>query len=270
MNNTYEEAMVDSEKNLDDITNDFDKAIYLQELLINMSTNDGPASDNHYMDLRKHFRSNIKIKKMLPHYIINNRNLNQFWQFIKNKFPTYEERRQFIRKDFSVLLEYLEELEEKKKTPFVESIDESLRLFSSDHVLTYWNTALERKSSDPEGAITISRTMVEGVLKHILEDNEISYSNSASLHDLYKLVSDKLNLSAEQHDSKVFKQILGGSSSIISGLGNLRNIHGDAHGKGKKESYKPSMRHAELAVNLAGTMSLFLIQTYQEKERFYK
>lgn len=266
LSDIFEDTMADNKKILNEFTNDFDKAVYLQKLLINMSTNDGPVSDEDYVKLRKHFRSNSEVKKMLPFYVINNRDLSQFWQFIKNEFSSYEERRKFIRRDFSKLLEYLEELEEQHKTPLSESIDENLRLLNSNHVLKYWDTALERKSYDSEGAITISRTMVEGVLKHILEDSGINYSNSANLHDLYKSVSDELNLSAEQHNSKVFKQILGGSSSIISGLGNLRNIHGDAHAKGIRESYRPSVRHAELAVNLAGTMSLFLIQTYQ-KER---
>ena len=71
-------------------------------------------------------------------------------------------------------------------------------------------------------------------------------------------------MSPEQHDIPIFKQILGGCSSIVNGLGNLRNTHGDAHGKGKIKHYRPSARHAELAVNLAGSMALFLIQTYQE------
>lgn len=37
---------------------------------------------------------------------------------------------------------------------------------------------LERKENDPEGAIIISRTLVESVLKHILDERNIDYSNS--------------------------------------------------------------------------------------------
>ncbi len=155
----------------------------------------------------------------------------------------------------------LEYLENQEGLPLNESIDENLRIFNSEHVLNYWNKAIDRKENDPEGAITISRTLVESVLKHILDERSIGYSKNADLHDIYKLVVNELNLSPEQHDIKLFKQILGGCSSIVSGLGNLRNKHGDAHGKGKVRFYKPSTRHAELAVNLAGSMSLFLIQT---------
>lgn len=74
-----------------------------------------------------------------------------------------------------------------------------------------------------------------------------------------------MNLSASQHNEEVFKQILGGCSAIVSGLGTLRNRLGDAHGQGKMP-VKPSARHAELAVNLSGSMALFLISTWRNKQ----
>ncbi|GIN22785.1 MULTISPECIES: abortive infection family protein [Bacillaceae] len=263
MNNTHVNLLEASKNsNLDDFISDCEKAEYLQRLLINMSTNDGPVNDDHYIELRSYFMKNGQTKQLLPRYVINNRDLSQFWQFIKYKFPTYAERRQFIWDDFNKLLEYLEDQE---KLPLIESIGENLQIFNSEHVINYWNTAVERIENDPEGAITLSRTLVEGVLKYILDERNINYSKSANLHDIYKLVANELNLSPEQHNQKLFKQILGGCSSIVNGLGNLRNIHGDAHGKGKVQYYKPSARHAELAVNLAGSMSLFLIQTYLDE-----
>ena len=62
----------------------------------------------------------------------------------------------------------------------------------------------------------------------------------------------------------IFKQILGGSSAIVNGLGQMRNKLGDSHGTNGL-SAKPKERHSELAVNLAGTMSIFLYKTYKEK-----
>lgn len=131
--------------------------------------------------------------------------------------------------------------------------------------MSNWNKALDRKSSDPEGAITIARTLIESVLKHVLDDYKIQYSKNMDLHELYKLVSKKFELSSDDHSEKLFKQILGGCSQVISGLGSLRNDLGDAHGKGKKV-YRSSKRHAELAVNLAGTMCLFLLRTYEKNK----
>ena len=72
-----------------------------------------------------------------------------------------------------------------------------------------------------------------------------------------------MNLSPDQHTEQVFKQILGGCSSIVNGLGSLRNSLGDAHGKGIGH-VRPSSRHARLAVNLSGSMALFLAETYSK------
>lgn len=105
--------------------------------------------------------------------------------------------------------------------------------------------------------------MIESILKYILDEQEIKYNDGAELPDLYKEVAKSLNLAPEQHQEQIFKQILGGKSGIISGLGALRNKLGDAHGKSKK-SIKPSERHSELAVNLAGSMAIFLFKTFKE------
>ena len=44
----------------------------------------------------------------------------------------------------------------------------------------------------------------------------------------------------------------------------MRNKLGDAHGKGKK-AVKPAARHAALAVNLAGAMAMFLVETWSSR-----
>jgi hypothetical protein len=47
---------------------------------------------------------------------------------------------------------------------------------------------------------------------------------------------------------------------VVNELGSLRNRLGDAHGKGKG-GVRPAPRHSELAVNLAGSIALFLVET---------
>ena len=53
-------------------------------------------------------------------------------------------------------------------------------------------------------------------------------------------------------------------SGIVTGLSELRNKLGDAHGRASK-NMKPLERHSELAVNLAGTMAMFIFRTYRER-----
>jgi len=127
-----------------------------------------------------------------------------------------------------------------------------------------WRKALDRRHADPEGAITAARTLLESVCKHILDDCGVEYGDNADLPKLYSLTSKELNLAPSQHTEDAFKKILGGAHSIVDGLANIRNRLGDAHGHGKRP-VKPLARHAELAVNMAGSMASFLLATFEAK-----
>lgn len=134
--------------------------------------------------------------------------------------------------------------------------------FDEEHIHEQWQKALDRKYEDPEGAITTARTLIETVLKTILKEKGIDYENK-DLSELYKEVAKLLNLAPENHQEKIFRQILGGANGIVSGLGTLRNKMSDSHGIGSAR-VKPKERHSELAVNLAGSMALFIYKTYKE------
>lgn len=243
---------------LEHLETQLDKVEYLQNLLVARATG-GEANDGHYQIIRQEILNSPVVSEMMPRWIKTNRNLSQFWEFIKAKFPTYAERRRYIWDAFNPILEFVES---GLAHPAKKTIDEVLSNFDSESIHFAWEKALERKASDPEGAITISRSMLESVCKHILDDKGVVYnSSSIELSELYKLTAKELNLAPEQHTEQVFKQILGGCSGIVNGLGTLRNKLGDAHGQGKLP-VKPQARHAELAVNLAGSMALFLISTY--------
>ena len=143
------------------------------------------------------------------------------------------ERENYIYSEFKELLNVLER---RNTSPLDQVVELRINELSSDYIHQIWQKALERRVTDPD------------------------------IIQLYRLVSKELNLAPSQHTEQTFKQILGGCSSIIEGLGSLRNKVGDAHGQGKK-NFKPASRHAELAVNLAGTMSVFLFSTWSLKEK---
>ncbi len=137
---------------------------------------------------------------------------------------------------------------------------------TSNYVRDAWHKAIDRKARDPEGAITAARTLLETVCKHILDDMGATYVDKDDLPRLYSLVATEINLAPSQHEEKVFKQILGGCQAVAEGLGSLRNRLGDAHGKGRIQA-RPSPRHAELAVNLARTMTTFLMATWEARQQ---
>ncbi len=233
---------------------DFELVEYFQDGLVARATGDG-FDDDLYKHIRNKIINNKSIEKTIPNWIAQKRTIDQFWTFIKGRFSTYQERREFLWNEFVPVLNYLEN---KSTSPLEEGIS-----FDEAHIHSQWQKALERKQLEPEGAITSARTLIESVLKLILDEQKIGFNDGAELPDLYKEVAKSLNLAPEQHQEQIFKQILGGASGIVSGLGALRNKLGDAHGKSKK-SVKPLERHSELAVNLAGSMAIFLFKTFKE------
>jgi phage terminase large subunit-like protein len=60
-------------------------------------------------------------------------------------------------------------LEAESRTPSDAAITATVKAVSSDYIQETWHKALERRASDPEGAITAARTLLESVCKHILD-----------------------------------------------------------------------------------------------------
>ena len=234
----------------------------LQNILVAQATAGGAADYGDYVALRAELLRNPLTKDGLPKFVHTCRDLGQFWQFIKYKFGTYAERRQYLWGEFSPLLEALES---RPNAPVSISDEQLLSKLSPEAVQSVWNRALERRISDPEGAITSARALLETVCKHILDDLKVDYDDAADLPKLYRLTSQALQIAPSQHSQAVFKQILGGCTSVVEGLGALRNRLGDAHGGGRAK-VRPAPRHAQLAVNLAGSMTSFLVATWEARK----
>lgn len=235
----------------------------LQTLLIARATGRyGPTDDLPFTLHRKKLLDDFEVTELLPAWLKTHRTLEQFWLFIKPKYATYEDRKAFIYDQLGAAFDFLERQE---RYPADDMIMESLIRFDAEHVTAAWMKALERRTSDPEGAITIARTLLESVCKYILDQaGETDHESTPDLNRLYKKTSSLLNLSRAQHEEVVFKQILGGCTAVVEGLGSLRNKLSDAHGKGKA-GVRPASRHAELAVNLSGSMALFLLATWEAR-----
>lgn len=150
-------------------------------------------------------------------------------------------------------------------SPADEAISGALARFEPEQVHVRWEAALDRRGSDPAGAITLARTLIEDVCRWLLDDLGVAAADQDDLPALYRKVSKALQLAPDDHSEQVFKQILGNCQSVVESLGALRNKLGDAHGGGPKRA-RPAPRHAELAVNLAGSMATFLVATWEARK----
>lgn len=231
-------------------------------MLVSRAT--GGAGDDHdYNELRRALMALPRIAKRLPQVVQVCRDLTEFWGSIKPKFEKYTERREYLRQEFEPLLTMLEG---ESRAPSDSTISARIQATSLDSVQEAWHKALERRANDAEGAITAARTLLESVCKHVLDSAGEPYGETADLPKLYALTAKQLNLSPSQHTEQLFKQTLGGCQTVVEGLGAMRNRHSDAHGKGAGGT-KPAPRHAELAVNLAGAMATFLLQTWDARKK---
>jgi len=61
-----------------------------------------------YEELRRQLLNNPITGPGLPRFVHTCRDLSQFWQFIKYKYRTYAERREYIWDEFRPLLELVE------------------------------------------------------------------------------------------------------------------------------------------------------------------
>lgn len=149
-------------------------------------------------------------------------------------------------------------------SPADAAISSTLQRFEPDQIHGRWTAALDRRGSDPAGAITLARTLLEDVCRWLLDDLGEAAADQDDLPALYRKLSKKLKLAPDDHSEQVFKQILGSCQSVVEALGALRNKLGDAHGGGPRRA-RPAARHAELAVNLAGSMATFLVATWEAR-----
>ncbi len=234
----------------------------MEGILIAAAT--GGSPDNHiYEHLRREFMADPIIRDLLPQFVRTYRNLNAFWPYIKHEAGTYAERRQIISGAFTPLMDHLEG---RDSAPGDKVASDALETFDADGVHAIWAKALARRNADPEGAITVARTLLETVTKRILDEVGETYTDKDDLPKLYASAAKALHLAPNQHTEEPIKAILGSAMNLVNGIGTLRNRLSDSHGRGGKLPVKPSSRHASLAVNTAGAIATFLIETFLERQ----
>lgn len=218
----------------------------------------GAESSNLYADIRQSLMEDEAVRNRLPRAVRVCRVLDELWDFIQPDFPTYASRREYLREEFDPLLTFLEE---RDSNPASDVMDTPLGDFSIAGVRTTWHKAIERIDNDPEGAITAARSLVESVCKHVLEENGESHND---LDNIYRQTSRLLKLAPDQQSEQSFRQLSGACNSIVGSLNEIRNRFGDAHGRSSSDAV-PSVRHAELAVNVAASLAIFIIRTSTEE-----
>ncbi|MXP09618.1 abortive infection family protein [Pseudoblastomonas halimionae] len=130
--------------------------------------------------------------------------------------------------------------------------------------------AIENAAEDPEDCVTAACSLVEAVCRSILTEMSLPLPARKDIDGLLKAVQEPLGLSPGRTDlppeiEQDVRQVLGGLTSTLKGVGALRTHGGDAHGR-EKGFRRMDARIARLALNAASTIALFLIETWERKE----
>jgi len=126
--------------------------------------------------------------------------------------------------------------------------------------------ALNSVESDPPAAVTAACAIVESLCKIYMQDNGLTTPSDQTIKPLTREVQRHLGLQAGTVEDQDVNRIFGGLASIVDGVGSLRTHAGSAHGKGRN-SYKLTGRHARLAIHSAHTITIFILETWDENRR---
>lgn len=97
---------------LDYLKTDLEKISYFHDLLRDRATGKIGYSDSvkekEFLKLRELILTKIEYREKMPEFLLKTRRLDDFWLFIKNKILGYEARRNYLRNEFSDLLNFIE------------------------------------------------------------------------------------------------------------------------------------------------------------------
>ncbi|HET6385109.1 MAG TPA: abortive infection family protein [Armatimonadota bacterium] len=226
----------------------------LKHLLMAQATGGYPDAAE-YAALRHQLLAEPYIRDRLPAFVRTCSSLLEFWGYIQPKYAHYRERREHLAEEFAPLIQALID---RQTAPLDSLVSSQVARVDTPYIQQLWQKALDRRATDFDGAVTAARTMLESVCKLILDTKGITYIPTSDLPHLYDKAVKSLSLAASQQTERCLKQILGGCCSVVLGVGTLRNLLSDAHGKGKQPEFVSS-DYAALAVNLSGAVAFFLL-----------
>ena len=239
----------------------FECALLLRNNIISLTTQGG--SEAQYKLARRRLIEDPASKRLLPNFVRFSNDaasVQSALSSVASGSGSWAIRRGHVTESFLPLLNFLESGGGAADATITDAFD----VYDAPAVQAFWAKALDRRTTDPDGAVTAASTLLEEVCKHIIEDSGEVWEANWSVPKLYAEASKVLKLAPSQHQEAIFKTILGNCQSIVQSIGSLRNKGGDAHAGGRSRvPFKP--RHAALTVNLAGSMALFLVETWQAR-----
>ncbi len=244
-----------------------DNVFQLYEVLRDVATGtsyNDPEVVSKFKESRSALIKYFDKQELIPGFVRDYRDLPSYWGFIKEVSPNYEGRRKFLANEFNLLFRHCEE---STLTSPINSIFSEENGFVDSYIRELWKKSIRRLDSDPEGAITTARTLVEATCKQILDNYNVRYGSDVKLNQLYKDTAKVLDLAPSNTTEEPFKQLMSGLFSIVNAVSAIRNKVSDSHAI-ENELDRPDTRHATLCVTISGAISEFLLTTFYNQIPF--
>lgn len=172
----------------------------------------GSGDEGRYTLLRRKVTQERRLTPHTPSFLKSDTTLQEVRQRSQqldgstgSQVTPYAVRRQWIIAEFQPLLDYLQR---PQLSSVEEVLAESLSTVDSTHVRKTWDKAIERRQADPDGAITIARSLIEAVCKHVLGAG--NYDKAADLPVLYKQAAKSIGLTEDGYADEALKQVMRG------------------------------------------------------------
>ncbi len=116
-----------------------------------------------------------------------------------------------------------------------------------------------------DSAITKSRTLLEEVFCHAIEEKGEKPSSNGDIGKLYNQVKSLYSMHQDSEMDKRINMLLSGLEKTLSAITQMRNESSDSHGVGANR-IRISEHHARLFVNSAITMADFILSVEKNSQ----
>ena len=147
-----------------------------------------------------------------------------------------------------------------------QGLQEVLRARDLPAVEVEFERALRNVERSPREAVSAACNILESACKYFIQDNSLAMPRKQDLRSVWNVVRRELGLDSGALEDDDLKKIVSGMLSAVDGISSLRTHASTAHGHGRRP-YRLEARHARLAVNSAHTVTMFLLEAWENLER---
>lgn len=153
----------------------------------------------------------------------------------------------------------------------IKSFTEKALALNFEAVKVEVDRALESAERDPPVAVTAACVIIESVCRSILAELGLDAPAKRDVEGLLRAVQEPLGLSPARSDlapliAADVRQVLGGLTTVAKGIGAMRTHGGSAHAPELGQA-PIDARIARFAIHSASTIALFLVETWERKQR---